>query len=218
MFGMIANLTDLKRLGVPIIEDLAQSIGARYNGRRVGTFGDLAICSFYATKMMTTGEGGMVLSNKAALLEKVGDLRDYDNKNLNALRFNYKMTDLQAAFGMQQLKQLNNFIKRRRVIAQLYDKGFAGANVELPRWREGREAVYFRYVIKTPKNAAVIIKKLKARGIHAAAPVFKPLHSYLKQKGFPVADKLMKRAVSLPIYPRLTDEEVKKIIIVVKES
>jgi perosamine synthetase len=216
MFGMLTNLTELKKLGVPIIEDLAQSIGAHYNGRRVGSFGDLAICSFYATKMMTTGEGGMVLSNKTAMLEKVRAMRDYDNKSSYALRFNYKMTDFQAVLGMQQLKKLNSFIKRRRAIAQLYDKGFKGKNVELPRRREGREAVYFRYVIKVPGRAAGIIKKLRAQGIDAAAPVFRPLHSYLGLKGFPVADKLMTHAISLPIYPSLTNKEVKKILSTLK--
>jgi dTDP-4-amino-4,6-dideoxygalactose transaminase len=217
VFGMIANLPELKKLGVPIIEDLAQSIGARFNGRRVGTFGDLAICSFYATKMMTTGEGGMVLSNKPALLAKVRDLRDYDNKSSFALRFNYKMTDFQAALGIEQVKKLNSFIKRRREIARLYDNGFKELNVELPRRREGRQAVYFRYVIKVPGRAAGIIKKLKTQGIHVAAPVFKPLHSYLGLKGCPVADKLMKHAISLPIYPSLTNKKVKKIIATLRD-
>ncbi|MBN1493685.1 MAG: DegT/DnrJ/EryC1/StrS aminotransferase family protein [Candidatus Omnitrophica bacterium] len=222
MFGMPANITELKKLGVPIIEDLAQSIGATFNGKKVGTFGDIAICSFYATKMMTTGEGGMVLSNSRAMLNKIRDLRDYDNKISYALRFNYKMTDIQAVLGIEQLKQLNNFIKRRRMIARMYDQQLGTdtgicPQCELPRRRKGRGNVYFRYVIKVSGSAVSIIKKLRAQGIYAASPIFKPLHSYLQQKGFPIADKLMQHAISLPIYPSLTDKGSKRIISAVKE-
>ena len=212
MFGMPANLSEFKKLGVPLIEDIAQSIGAKYNGRRVGTFGDIAICSFYATKMMTTGEGGMVVSNQRSLLGKVKDMREYDHKNSYLLRFNYKMTDLQAALGIEQLKKLQSFIRRRHEIAALYDKAFKNSTIEVPRKREGREEVYFRYVIKVPGRAQAVIKELKQQGINGAAPVFKPLHAYLHEKGFPVAEKLMRHAVSLPIYPRLRDKEIKKII------
>ena len=119
MFGYPADLKELLSFGVPVIEDCAQSIGADYRGRKAGSFGVLSICSFYATKVMTTGEGGMVLSNQTKILDRIRDLRQYDHALNFQTRYNYKMTDFQAALGLSQLQRLPEFIKRRKQIAQI---------------------------------------------------------------------------------------------------
>jgi dTDP-4-amino-4,6-dideoxygalactose transaminase len=99
MFGTPAELDELLDTGVPVIEDCAQSLGAIYRGRKVGGFGKLSICSFYATKLITTGEGGMVLTNDDEIYRNISEIRQYDKKSLNTLRYNYKLTDFQAALG-----------------------------------------------------------------------------------------------------------------------
>ncbi|MBM4272745.1 MAG: DegT/DnrJ/EryC1/StrS aminotransferase family protein, partial [Deltaproteobacteria bacterium] len=119
MFGLPADMEEILSLGIPVIEDCAQSLGSRYRDSCTGRLGTLSIFSFYATKMIATGEGGMVLSDDESLLEKIRDLRDYDEKELYTVRYNYKMTDFQAAFGISQLKKLFSFIKRRKEIADI---------------------------------------------------------------------------------------------------
>src|SRR3989338_7244123 len=147
IFGLPADIKDILNFGIPVIEDCAQSVGAVYNGKKVGSFGHCAIFSFYATKVMTTGEGGMVVSNSDKILEKIRDLREYDHKPNYIVRYNYKMTDLQAALGISQLKRLDSFISKRRTIAGSYNKRFSELGIAIPSNPE-KEHIYFRYMIR----------------------------------------------------------------------
>jgi len=214
MFGKTANLKDLLAIKIPLIEDCAQAIGASFSGRKVGSFGVLSICSFYATKVLATGEGGMVLSGSHELLNKVRDLRDYDNKIEYKQRYNYKMTDLQAALGINQLRRLDSFIYSRQAIAKKYHKALEKYPVSLPVVSEAAEHIYFRYVIKIEKDLSKIKEGLKKQGIKCASPVFKPLHQYLgfSAQEYPLAEKAFKSALSIPIYPTLTDEQAGLVI------
>jgi len=211
MFGYPADLKELLSFGVPIIEDCAQSIGADYMGRRAGSFGVLSICSFYATKVVTTGEGGMLLSNQTKILDRIRDLRQYDNALNFQTRFNYKMTDFQAALGLNQLQRLPDFIKRRRQIAQMFDRAFAEAGLIIPPKAANRNPIFYRYVIKTKRRAKFFIELLKKNGIGSTLPVFKPLHQYVQGFRCPVSDQLMDQCVSIPIYPNLTDSQIRQI-------
>jgi perosamine synthetase len=158
LFGLPADLTSLQSLGIPLIEDCAQTLGAMEQGRAVGTVGLLTVCSFYATKLLCTGEGGMVLSNDEALLERVRELREYDQApSLNAAAFNCKMTDLQAAIGVVQLNQIGGV---SREAGQRWPPSIASSlPAELfalrPRFRHGRTHVYYRFVVRLPKGAPV---------------------------------------------------------------
>jgi len=211
IFGYPADLKELLGFGVPVIEDCAQSIGADYQGRRAGSYGVLSICSFYATKVMTTGEGGMVLSNQTKILDRVRDLRQYDHASNLKARYNYKMTDFQAALGLSQLQRLPEFIKRRRQIALLYDRAFAASDFMTPVKDAYRDPIYYRYVIKIKNKAKFFMEQLIKKGIGASAPVFKPLHQYLQGSRCPVADRLMDQCVSIPIYPGLTNGQIGQI-------
>ncbi len=211
MFGLPADMEEILALGIPVIEDCAQAIGARYNGSRVGSLGRLSIFSFYATKMLATGEGGMVLSHDEDLLARVRDLRDYDGREDHRLRFNYKMTDIQAALGVSQLKKLQLFIWRRREIAQGLDRCLEGGNVLPPFVPTGREHVYYRYVILLDGDVEPFILEMRKRRIDCRRPVFKPLHRYLDLRGYPVAEDIWKRSVSIPLYPSMMNGE-RKII------
>jgi perosamine synthetase len=127
LFGAAADLDKLLKLDVPIIEDCAQAVGGTYHQKLLGTFGDIAIFSFYATKVMATGEGGMVTSKSPEIIERIRDLKTYDGKEADKVRYNYKMTDVQAALGEVQLGRLDDFIEQRRKIARQYVKHLKSA-------------------------------------------------------------------------------------------
>jgi len=217
-FGLAANLDEITVLGIPVIEDCAQSPGATYKNRRTGSFGSISIFSFYATKMITTGEGGMVVSNSEEFLGKTRDLRDYDNRKTYTVRYNYKMTDFQASMGLSQLKRLEGFIAARRSIAQKYDNEF-GNLCALPSRRDNDSRhIYYRYVVKLRRGAESFLKLSKEKGVNCERPVFKPLHRYLGLSGFTHTDSAWEDAVSIPIYPTLTEKEAQEIIDLVKSA
>lgn len=210
MFGLSASLRSFLDIGVPIIEDCAQALGTKSCMGEVGTLGHAAIFSFYATKVMTTGEGGMVVSNSNQFIERARDLREYDNKPIYKVRYNYKMTDLQAALGLGQLKNLAGFIRRRRAIAKRYYEGFSGLKFQVPPQAEGH--IYYRFVVLVEDDAGPWITALREKGVHCARPVYMPLHRYLGLEGYPNTEKIWKQALSIPIYPSLSDEDVTYVI------
>jgi len=210
MFGMPAEIDRFLEMNIPVIEDCAQSLGSTYNNLPVGTYGDAAIFSFYATKVITTGEGGMVVSRSKKIIERIKDMREYDNKNQYKVRFNYKMTDVAAAMGLIQLSRLKGFIDCRRLLAQKYFRRLQSAGVVLPP--DHADHIYYRYVINKSDNAAGWIKQLARRGVTCARPIFQPLHRLLGLDGYPHTDLVWAGALSLPIYPSLSDEEFGRVI------
>lgn len=217
-FGLAADMDEIKALGIPVIEDCAQSVGTTYKNKMTGSLGDIAIFSFYATKMITTGEGGMVVSDSEKLLDKVRDLRDYDNKENYTKRYNYKMTDIQASLGLSQLKKLHQFIELRRRIAQRYNAEFTNL-CSLPiDYSDNGKHIYYRYVIKLHQGLERFLKLSKEKGINCRKPVFKPLHQYLHISGFDNTNIVYEKAVSIPIYPTLTEQNVSEIVDFVKNA
>ena len=210
LFGLPANLNQLRELDVPIVEDCAQAVGAEYQRRPVGSFGDAAIFSFYATKMITTGEGGMVATGSRKIFERIRDLKTYDKRKKYRVSFNYKMTDIQAALGLVQLERLESIIRRRKSIAATYQAGFEGFDLKLPTVDVGH--VYFRYVINVKTDARPWIQALARLGVIGDRPIYIPLHRYLKMPGFPATEDAWRQSVSIPIYPTLTLDEVNRVI------
>ncbi len=214
MFGSPADLEKIEELGVPVIEDCAHSVGAMYGDRKIGSIGAFSILSFYANKMMACGEGGAVLSDDENLLAEVRDLRDYDEKSNYKVRYNYTMTDIQAAVGLEQIKKLPGMLAKRKEIAARYDKAFSSEGIVLPKGEF--DHVYYRYVVKTDKDVDDIISRAGEKGVTCARPVFRPLHRYLEMRsGFRNTDEAYSTSLSIPIYPSLTDEEIEKVIAVV---
>jgi dTDP-4-amino-4,6-dideoxygalactose transaminase len=218
LFGLPADLTALEGLGIPLIEDCAQTLGVTEQGRHVGTVGRLTVCSFYATKALCAGEGGMVLSNEATLLERITSLREYDGVAiLDPSSFNLKLTDLQAALGLSQLGRFSAFQERRSFLAAAYRDTLSSQAAVCPIVPPGRTHGYYRFVIRLPHartapgGLANIISRLEQQGIHCRKPVFRPLHRYLGQPGFPHSDEADQTALSIPLYPDLTDVEVRQI-------
>ncbi|MCH8203890.1 MAG: DegT/DnrJ/EryC1/StrS family aminotransferase [Candidatus Hydrogenedentes bacterium] len=204
--------------GPAVIEDIAQSFGGP-----TGSHAPLAITSFYATKMMTTGEGGMVLTDDEAIAEHVRDRRDYDNREDFRDRFNYKLTDIQAALGRVQLNRLPSFIARRREIAAQYLVAFRDLPLELPK---PRGHVFYRFVVSTNLRDK-LEEHLQTQGIEAKRPVHRPAHHYLKngdlgktadgQGSYPGSERAHKCALSLPIHPNMLDEDVEGVVDSVRE-
>ena len=215
-FGLAADVGSFLPLGVPVIEDCAQTLGARLDGRPVGSLGTLAVCSFYATKLLTTGEGGAV-AGPAALLERVRDARDYDQHDDLAPRFNAKLSDLAAALGRSQLARFDAFVARRRAVAARYRERLRGAPCVLPP-DAGPRHVYHRFVVEVERPPDVVQASLAARNVAARRPVFRPAHRALGLSGFPEAERLWARTLSLPCYPTLTDGEIDTVAAALRES
>lgn len=218
-FGMPADVDRFVKLNIPIIEDCAQSIGSKLHGKHLGVFGKAAIFSFYASKMLTTGYGGMIFSKDRRFIEKVRDYREFDCRKTYKPRFNFQMSDFQAALGSVQLKKLSLFLKKRKSIAREYYKAFP-SNIVWPQSKvKQKETNFFRFLIRV-KNPNKIKKILEKKGVQTIIPIqtHELLHRYLSKSpsSFPVAEEIAKTTLSLPIYPTLTSVEVKHIISSVK--
>jgi perosamine synthetase len=214
LFGRPAAMDDFlaisKRYSVPIIEDCALSLGSEYKGEKVGTFGQVSVFSFYATKVITTGEGGMLISNSSKILGRIRDLREYDEKNDTRLRYNFKMTDMQAALGMSQLKKLPGFIQRRRQIARQYLLQLQNLPLLLPVQSGDVRDMYYRFVVRM-KSPEGFMRAMRRKGIICRRPVFLPVHRIVRGRTLSNAEKIWKEAVSFPIYPTLEDDAVARI-------
>jgi len=211
LLGFPADIALLRAAaGAPIIEDCAMAAGARDGGREVGSAGDVAIFSFYATKMLATGQGGMLLCDDGAIAARVRDLSTYDEREEYRVRYNYAMTDIQAALGRLQLAHLDGFLAARRAIAAQYDRAFGRP---VPR-RPGTEPSFFRYPIRCRSDPRAAARRLADLGVEAKPPVFRPIHRYLglDPAGFPRAEALDRLILSIPIYPSLTEEESRAVI------
>lgn len=223
LFGLSADLTELAALGVPIIEDCAQTLGATEAGRPVGSVGMITVCSFYATKLLCAGEGGMVLSRDESLLERARRLREYDETpSLHPGSTNLKMTDLQAAIGLAQLERFASFLERRMFLAEEYRTALSGTSLIQPLVPPGHTHTYYRFVVRLPELVSKadglhdVIGRFAARGIQCRKPVFRTLHRYLELDGFPAAEEAERTALSIPLFPALTDEDVAQILLALR--
>jgi perosamine synthetase len=218
MFGLPADLDSLLRLGVPVIEDCAQALGATYENRPAGSFGAVSIASFYATKLLTTGEGGMVLSRDRHLLGRLRYLRDYDERRRHAVRYNYKLTDFQAALGRSQFRRLPAMLARRRAIARRYLHSWTDLPIALPVEPERSHHAYHRFVVSLAATVGPVAKRLASLGVTGRPPIFRPIHMTIGQEGFPGATQAFRHALSLPIYPTLTSPEEAVVIRALRDA
>jgi perosamine synthetase len=210
LFGCPVDAAGIEALGIPVIEDCAQCLGTTVNGKPVGGLTKVSIFSFYATKVLSAGEGGLIATSDKRLADRIIDLKEYDNRENFKPRFNFKLSDLQAAVARAQLKKLPQFVDRRRTIAQQFQTSLAAqsAAITIPADPPDRPSIYFRFVVNAAGNRDAIETFLIKRGITCARPIFKPLHHYLGLQGYPGADTKFNQAISIPLYPALEKSEI----------
>jgi dTDP-4-amino-4,6-dideoxygalactose transaminase len=223
--GQILKLASTHNLKV--IEDACQAHGARYNGKNVGTIGDMGCFSFYPTKNLGAyGDGGMVVTNDEELYERLVMLRNYGEvkKFISKIEgFNSRLDEIQAAVLRVKLRYLDEWNNRRRDIAEFYRQLLKGSGVQLPCEKEWAEHVYHLFVIKTNKRNA-LRHYLEGRGVGTQIHYPIPIHqqeAYEKlgyRKGdLPVSEKNAEEILSIPIYPELTTGEVETVARCIKE-
>ena len=207
--------------GVAIVEDCAEAIGTLYRGRHVGTFGDLGTFSFYGNKTITTGEGGMVVTNDETLHERLVHFR---GQGLAAHReywhdvvgYNYRMTNICAALGVAQLEGVEAILERKRRIAELYLRELSGLGLTLHCESEGSRHSYWMcsMLVADPSARDPMRTHLANAGIETR-PVFYPVHTmpmYAERfQSLPVAESIGWRGINLPSWPGLSDDQVRFI-------
>ena len=228
LFGLVADMEMIQaiadRHGLIVVEDACQAHGATFRGRPAGSFGHGAF-SLYATKNMTTAEGGFVTTNDDQLADW---LRMYRNQGMRTryefemLGYNFRMTDLAAAIGLVQLDKLERNTARRQAIALRYDAAFADLPIRLPVTPAGRIHVFHQYTLEVGSERDVILAGLREAGVGADVYYPVPVHrqAYIMERGLhadlPVTDAAAARTIALPMHPGLTDEEQATVIAAVR--
>lgn len=209
LFGAPADAGAVEQLGVPVIEDCAQCLGTRKGRRKVGGLTTVSVFSFYATKLIAAGEGGMIATNDRSLASKAGEMRAYDKRDTYTHGFNYKLSDLHASVARVQLRRLATMVEKRRAVARRY-AGFLEDNVHVlaPAPERSTTSVFYRYVVRVKAGVDGLVEGMAHAGAECARPVYRPLHRYLGQKGFAGTEEIHRTALSLPVYPGLTMKAV----------
>ncbi|MFQ5655082.1 MAG: DegT/DnrJ/EryC1/StrS family aminotransferase, partial [Planctomycetota bacterium] len=215
ILGAPASL-DRWDLGIPVIEDCAMALGARLQGAEVGRWGRLSVFSFYATKMISTAQGGMLLTGDGELAAEALDLITYDNRPSWRPAWNYPMSDVAAALGRVQLRHLDAFLERRAAIAARYRELCTARGIAMQAAPPGGVPNHFRFtlLLEDRPRREEVRAALALAGIESKPPVYRPLHRYLDLDPdlFPATEEIQSRALSIPIYPSLSDEELKRVL------
>jgi perosamine synthetase len=215
MFGLPSDIEELLKLNIPIIEDCAQSIGAEYQGKKVGSFGYASIFSFYATKMFTSIDGGMILTDDKNLAGKMRDLRYYGGKRDYKLRFNYKIQNVNAVVGLVQFQKLDTFLVERKRLFNYYHEIFNKISWIriLNLADEKKVSSHYRFIIKIDKEKEKkFISLCKKYEITLGDTIFEDLSQFAPQyfkEILPNTQRLMKSTFSFPLYPDI-DENILK--------
>jgi UDP-4-amino-4,6-dideoxy-N-acetyl-beta-L-altrosamine transaminase len=230
-----------QEFGFKVLEDASHAIGASRHGEHAGNckWSDITVFSFHPVKIITTGEGGMVLTNDAELAGRMEMLRSHGitrdaakftqaapgpwHYEQQALGFNYRMTDIQAALGASQLARLGSYVERRNLLARRYDELLRALPLQLPVVLAGNRSAFHLYVVRVKSNPRgrtreQVFSELRQDGIgvnvHYMAVHLQP---YYRQLGFadgafPVAESYASEAITLPLYPQLTEEGQDQVV------
>jgi len=213
-----------------VIEDAAEAHGAEFDGRKIGSIGDIGCFSFFGNKTITTGEGGMCISNNKELIDKINILKNHGMKkrgdyNHEVVGYNYRLTNIQSAIGLAQMEKIYKFLKRRDEIAKLYiDELKEIKEISFQKPYENSKQIYWMFSIVLDEDSKItvndLIVKLEENEINTRR-MFYPLNlmtPYRNNDEFPNSEFLYKNSLVLPTYFDLTDVEIKKICEVIKNS
>ena len=236
LFGQPVEMDALKDLAedhkVALVEDAAQAHGAEYKGQKVGGLGDIGCFSFYATKNMSTGEGGIITTNNSELARRARLIRDHGQTEKYrhvVLGYNYRMTEMCAAVGLVQLRKLDGFIKRRRENAELLTRGIKKITGLTPPYvKNVVRHVFYQYAVRVendyPMNRDKLAEYLTKRGVgvavHYPVPIYK--QPFYEKLGYgrvvcPMAEDVCKRILSLPVHPSVSNKDIAYIVDVLEE-
>ncbi|MDQ0895417.1 perosamine synthetase [Agromyces ramosus] len=231
LYGQIADMSEISALaagrGLAIVEDSAQSHGSTIGGRHAGSFG-LGSFSFYATKNITTGEGGMITTDDDVLADRLRVLRNQGMRARYQYELpghNWRLTDLQAAVGLPQLDGYDAVVEARQRNATYLSDGLAEVNgIVVPTQLDGRRHVWHQYTVRVTPEAGIardeFVAKLVERGVSAGVYYPKLVFDYEPYRSrpdviierYPVAERVVREVVSLPVHPHLRREDLDRII------
>ena len=239
LYGHLCDYDEIEKIsqanGLIVVEDACQAVSAEYKKKKAGSFGNIAVFSFYATKNITCGEGGSITTNNSDYAENaklfrqhgMSNMKGYDYTNVG---YNYRMTDISAAILLEQLKKLEMITKKRIGNAEYLSKGLRKIKgIHVPVVKEGNKHVFHQYTIKVGNDFKLkrdeLVKYLNKKGIGCNIYYPKPVHlcEHIKKLGykkndFPIAEKLSQQVLSLPVHPHLTKEQLNYIIEAIGET
>jgi perosamine synthetase len=235
LFGYPADLGAFEKLGLPVVEDACEALGAiDADGIPVGGRGHPAVFGFYANKQLTTGEGGMVTMADAGLKERIDSERnqgrapDMDWLDHDRLGFNYRLSEIACAIGLAQLERLDSMLAGRARVADLYRSALAGIDgLELPCADSGQvRRGWFVFVVQLPRAVErdAVVRALHERGV-PSKPYFPAVHlmSYYRERfghregEFPVCEDVAARSIALPFFPQMTEGQVERVADAVRD-
>ncbi|MFB6346085.1 MAG: DegT/DnrJ/EryC1/StrS family aminotransferase, partial [bacterium] len=209
-FGYPVDEKRLFNYEVPVLEDLAQSIGARLpDGHHAGRRGKACMGSLYATKQLSSGYGGFLGTDDRQLQETIRDLKSYDERSDYRPAFNYSLSDLQASLARSQLRKLDEHQEIRRKIADYYDSRLGPSDkIELPVQPQGH--ALYRYVVGC-SNPDDVIAAMREEGIEVKRPVYEPLHRTLGTAKLTTTETLHDSRILLPLHPEMTTSKAEAV-------
>lgn len=236
VFGNPADWDELKRIAKKhklfLIEDAAEALGSQYRGKQCGSFADAAVFAFYPNKQITTGEGGMVITDNKKIADLCRSMANQGRRVKNGkwlehvrLGYNYRLDEMSAAMGVAQMKRLPEILAKRKKVADLYNEKLRHVKgIQIPHVSQESNLAWFVYVVVLSENLSgkkrdLIIKKMVERGI-ACSNYFQPIHLqpfYKNEFGykagdFPITENIGKRTLALPFFNDLTEEEIDVVV------
>jgi perosamine synthetase len=235
-FGHPADWNALRKIAnkhnLYLIEDSAEALGSEYEEKKCGSFGDAAIFSFYPNKVITTGEGGVILTNNKKIADLCRSMANQGRENEGGkwlehirLGYNYRLDEMSCALGLSQLRRIDQVIKKREKVAELYNKKLKDfSEIQIPYVASGVKMSRFVYVIKlsqkfSEKERDEIINKMADRGIQCSnyfypihlQPFYKEMFGY-KKGDFPICESVSQRTIALPFFNNITEGEIDFVV------
>jgi len=237
VFGQPCNMDAIMQIAekhnLIVLEDACEAVGAAYKGKNIGTFGKVSVFSFYPNKQMTTGEGGMIVTDDKEIYEMCKSLRNQGRSddmqwlNHHKLGYNYRLDEMSCALGVEQLKKIDEILEKRAEVANEYARQLKDIEgVTAPQISENVKMSWFVYVVKLAEDVDrdAVMKKMNERGIECKAyfpeihlqPFYKEKFQF-KEGDFPVCEKISKKTLALPFYTDLSKKDIERVCETLKE-